>query len=101
MASSGRNATLPIFIRKDTTRALDCVDKEKSFSGATWFGEVPDFKEHEFSDPEAASSGTCSAADGEDNEIEIHSLHHASVQDALTPPAPAHALDVPLLAHAV
>ncbi|KAJ6589756.1 pheromone A receptor-domain-containing protein [Mycena capillaripes] len=118
MASSGRNATLPVFIRKDTTQkrdsfdsfaspsasfgALDYVDKERSLSGATSFGELPDFKEHEFSDPEAASSsGASSAGDGEDNEIEISSLHRASVHGALAPPAPAHTPDVPLPAHVV
>ncbi|KAJ6542964.1 pheromone A receptor-domain-containing protein [Mycena capillaripes] len=132
-SSNGANSkypqmsTLPVFIRKDTTQkrdsfdsfsdmsasfgALDYMDKEKSLSGTTSFGQLsfndvggllPDYKESEFSDPEAASSsGASSAGDGDAEDIEVSSLHRASVHTTITPPAPAHtatrhAPDVPL-----
>lgn len=85
MASSGRAATLPVFIRKETSQkrdsfdsfsdmsasfgALDYVDKEKP-NGAESFGALslgdvggllPDYKESDYSDPSSGSSSASSA----------------------------------------
>ncbi|KAJ7749701.1 pheromone B alpha 1 receptor, partial [Mycena metata] len=88
MNSQGRSATLPVFIRKDTTQkrdsfdsvsdmsasygALDYVDKEKSLSGgndsfgAISLGDVggmlPDYKKSDYSS--APTSGSSSSSGG-------------------------------------
>ncbi|KAF7374515.1 Pheromone B alpha 1 receptor [Mycena sanguinolenta] len=124
--STGRGATIPVFIRKNTTQkrdsfdsfsdvsasagALTYLDKEKSFGGATSFGDIsmgiiPDYKEEadgsDLSDSEPSSgssrAGTPLPPAGtgsDDDDIDISSLHRASVY--LTAPPPRSIPDVPL-----
>ncbi|KAK7025127.1 pheromone B alpha 1 receptor [Favolaschia claudopus] len=114
---------LPVFIRKDTTQKRDSfdsfssssvsnylpeLDKEKTVGTLTSVGQLsladmdgvlPDYKEGDYSEPEptsAISSGSSSAGDIE--EIDVSSLHRASVHTThLTIPAPqpTHVPDVP------
>ncbi|KAF7327402.1 Pheromone B alpha 1 receptor [Mycena kentingensis (nom. inval.)] len=131
-ASKSRTGnTLPVFIRKETSRkrdsidsfssagldSLSYIDKEKSFTGAESFSgamdksfgalslqdignthAAPDFKsELGVSPVESSSSGGSSLnGDSDAEEIDVSSLHRASV----VLPAPAHTKpDVPVPAH--
>ncbi|KAJ6600325.1 pheromone B alpha 1 receptor [Mycena vulgaris] len=85
--------------------ALSYVDKEKSLNGAASFGALslgdvggllPDYKEEDYSSPSSSSGSsagsptrpTTPVAPAADDDIEVSSLHRASVY--LSPPEPAH-----------
>ncbi|KAJ7930459.1 pheromone A receptor-domain-containing protein [Mycena leptocephala] len=133
-SSSSRGATLPVFIRKDTTQKRDSFDSfsdmSASYGGispleydadkARVLGEgeydpekahgltlgdvsrmLPDYKESDYSSS-APSSDTESVHGSDAEEIEVSSLHRASVHITLSPPEPAHvrrasaSVDVPM-----
>ncbi|KAF7344883.1 Pheromone B alpha 1 receptor [Mycena venus] len=121
MSSTGRGgATLPVFIRKDTTQKRDSFDSfsdmTASFAGLDYdaskgdksFGQLslgdgdgvlPDYKESDYSDPEKTDSSSASSVGGGEDDIEISSLHRASVHTTLAPvvavPEPAHTRSTP------
>ncbi|KAJ6617170.1 pheromone A receptor-domain-containing protein [Mycena sp. CBHHK59/15] len=134
MSSSGRGATLPVFIKKETAQkrdsfdsfsdmstsfgALDYVDKEKTLNNSASFGALsigdvsgmlPDYKESDYSDPPTSGSSSSSSVGSrsrahtptpptptthDDSDIEVSSLHRASVY-VVSPPEPAHIGDAP------
>ncbi|KAJ7822244.1 pheromone A receptor-domain-containing protein [Mycena leptocephala] len=120
-SSSSRGATLPVFIRKDTTQKRDSFDSfsdmSASYGGispleydadkARVLGEgeydpekahgltlgdvsgmLPDYKESDYSSSAPSSDTESVHSDAE--EIEVSSLHRASVHITLSPPEPAH-----------
>ncbi|KAJ7822241.1 pheromone B alpha 1 receptor [Mycena leptocephala] len=107
-SSSSRGATLPVFIRKDTTQKRDSFDSfsdmSASYGGISPLeyeekahglslgdvsGMLPDYKESDYSSS-APSSDTESVHGSDAEEIEVSSLHRASVHITLSPPEPAH-----------
>ncbi|KAJ7622027.1 pheromone B alpha 1 receptor [Roridomyces roridus] len=80
MSSTGRSATLPVFIRKETSQKRDSLDSVSDLSasygaldyntdksvGALSLGDiegvVPDYKESDYSSPESSSSSSGSSA---------------------------------------
>ncbi|KAJ7852990.1 hypothetical protein B0H13DRAFT_2581362 [Mycena leptocephala] len=126
-SSRGASATLPVFIRKDTTQKRDSFDSfcdtglSASYGGISTLeyedkekgltlgdGDthaltlenvsemLPDYKESDYSSSSysassSASSDTESVGGEEEGEIEVSSLHRASMHIPIpTPPEPAH-----------
>jgi pheromone a factor receptor len=130
MSSAGRSATLPVFIRKDTTQKRDSFEsfsdvsasygalsyeKDKTLNSAASFGALslgdvtgvlPDYTQDDYSDPSSGSSSASSAGSptrthtpvppAAEDEIEVSSLHPASVHTALSRPPMQRTPDVPI-----
>ncbi|KAJ7854238.1 hypothetical protein B0H13DRAFT_2358583 [Mycena leptocephala] len=111
-SSRGASATLPVFIRKDTAQKRDsfdsfpiCVDaRRRRRTRADAGRRERDVEVNYSSSPSSASSASSDteSVGGEDGEIEVSSLHRASVHipTTLTPLEPVHvqrpSADVPM-----
>ncbi|KAF7293020.1 Argonaute-like protein [Mycena indigotica] len=113
--SRGNGPTLPVFIRKETSRkrdsldsfssagldSLSYIDKEKSFAGTESFAGALDKSFGAIDEPSGSGSASL-AGDSDAEEIEVSSLHRASVfLPQTTASAPTHSAkpDVPIPAN--